>query len=146
MIKTPGYLANLKLVGSQNLTNLLHKLSADDHRPVNFLVYTILLPRVAEVARELHLPSAFLTIQSATSFSIYYRFFNIHDGIYSTNKEIDPSMSLELLGLPLLTYNDIPSFLLPTNPYHSAMVPVMQEHIQTPFMPWRSFQSNPSLI
>lgn len=40
-------------------------------------------------------------------------------------------MSLELLGLPLLTYNDIPSFLLPTNPYHSAMVPVMQEHIQT---------------
>ncbi|XP_027166951.1 UDP-glycosyltransferase 75C1-like [Coffea eugenioides] len=39
-----------------------------------------MLPWVAEVAHEMHIPSAFLAIQCATSFAIYHSYFNCQDG------------------------------------------------------------------
>ncbi|KAA8548351.1 hypothetical protein F0562_000035 [Nyssa sinensis] len=122
--------ADLKRAGSQSLTKLLVTLSNDRHH-VTFLIYSVLFPWAAEVARDMHLPSAFLYSQSATTFAIYHRFFNGCDGLYQGYNNINSSFSIKLLGLPLLTCNDLPSFLLPTSPHASSMIPTFQEHIQT---------------
>uniref|UniRef100_A0A5B6Z6M1 Glycosyltransferase n=1 Tax=Davidia involucrata TaxID=16924 RepID=A0A5B6Z6M1_DAVIN len=127
---TDNVMVELKRVGSQTLTNLLVTLS-DERRPVTFLIYNLLLPWAADVARDMHVPSAFLCSQSATTFAIYHRFFNRHDGFYDGSiANIDPSISVKLPGLPLLTCNDLPSFLLPTSP-HASVIHTFEEHIET---------------
>lgn len=116
-----------KRAGSQTLAQLLASLSAEG-RPVTFLIYAVLLPWAAAVAREFHLPSAFLSIQSATTFAIYHRYFNTHDGLYPD--KTTPQMFIKLPGLPLFSPNEVPSFLLPDSPF-ASVVPTFQEHIQT---------------
>ncbi|XP_074330840.1 phloretin 4'-O-glucosyltransferase-like [Apium graveolens] len=100
-------------------------------RLVTLIVYVVLLPWVAEVAREMHIPSAFLFIQCAIAFTIFHRFFNSHDGLHAYNDDFRLDASVKLPNMPLFTSHDIPSFLLPGNDYHSSMVPIFREHIQT---------------
>ncbi|KAK1373212.1 Glycosyltransferase [Heracleum sosnowskyi] len=120
----------LKRLGPQKLSKLLQNLS-ENGSPVSFIVYSLLLPWVAKVAREMHIPSAFLFIQSAISFAIIHRFFNSYDGLHANNDNFGHDVSIKLPKLPLFTAHDIPSFLLPDNEYHSFMVPIYREHIQT---------------
>ncbi|KAF1002737.1 phloretin 4'-O-glucosyltransferase-like [Apium graveolens] len=124
------YLSTLGRVGPQNLTNLLHQLS-NDGSPVTFIVYTVVLPWVAEVARDLHIPSAFLFIQCAIAFTIFHRFFNSRDGLHAYKDDFRLDASIKLPNMTLFTSHDIPSFLLPGNDYHSSMTPIFREHIQT---------------
>nr|QEA68973.1 UGT75W1 [Panax ginseng] len=124
------YLAVLKRVAPQSVTKLLQDLSTKG-TPVTFIVYTVVLPWVAEVARDINLPSAFLFIQCATAFSIFHRFFNSQDGLHDGVHDISPDVSVQLPGLPLFTCKDIPDFVFRHNQYYSSMVPVLQEHIQT---------------
>ncbi|KAL4578403.1 hypothetical protein LXL04_014526 [Taraxacum kok-saghyz] len=127
--KIPGYFHDLKRVGSKSLAGLIQNLLESGNQ-VNLLVYTLFLPWAAVVARELNVPSAILLIQSATCFSIYYRFCNSHDGIVVVNKDIGTSLSLQLPGLPLLKWGDFPTFALPTSPYFTDLVTVCQEHLK----------------
>ncbi|XP_074354603.1 UDP-glycosyltransferase 75C1-like [Apium graveolens] len=120
----------LKRSGPQNLSKLLQKLS-ENGSPVSFIVYGLLLPWVAEVARDMQIPSGFLFIQSAISFAIIHRFFNRYDGLHADNDDFRQEISIKLPKLPLFAAHDIPSFLLPDNEYHSFMVPIYREHIQT---------------
>ncbi|KAJ7957271.1 Glycosyltransferase [Quillaja saponaria] len=70
-------MSQMKRVSSQSLTNLILSLSSKQHnKPITFLIYSILLPWAAAVARDLSIPSAFLCIQSATAFAIYNHYFN----------------------------------------------------------------------
>ncbi|KAK1365267.1 Glycosyltransferase [Heracleum sosnowskyi] len=124
------YLSTLGRVGPQNIKTLLHQLSTDGS-PVNFIVYTVVLPWVAEVARDMHIPSAFLFIQCAIAFTIFHRFFNSHDGLHADNDDFRLETSIKLPNMSLFTSHDIPSFLVPSNEYHSSMIPVFREHIQT---------------
>lgn len=71
----PTYIQEIKLVGSIELKKLLVTKAEEGHK-VDFLIYGICLPWVAEVARELHVPSALFFIQSAASFSVVYHIFN----------------------------------------------------------------------
>ncbi|OIT38227.1 PREDICTED: crocetin glucosyltransferase, chloroplastic-like isoform X1 [Nicotiana attenuata] len=123
------YLNDLKRVGSENLKNLLQKFT-DDGYPVTCLVYTILFTWVAEVAREYHAPSAFLAIQCAAAFAIYYHLFTTNNGIYSSTTEIEPSFPIKLPESPLFSRDDIPTFLLQSDSASSFMIPVMREHIK----------------
>jgi len=120
-------MSEFKRVGSRTLTQLLTSLSTEG-RPVTFLIYSILLPWAATVAREFHLPSAFLSIHSATTFAIYHSYFNTTNGLYPD--KTTPPISIKLPGLPLFSSNEIPSFLLPDSPF-ASVVPSFQEHIQT---------------
>ncbi|KAL3619937.1 hypothetical protein CASFOL_034849 [Castilleja foliolosa] len=81
-------------------------------RPVTCLVYTLLLPWASEVAREHHIPCAFLWIQPATVLSIYYYYFNGYaDKIMAISSKNNDEIRLP--GIPLsLSKRDIPSFLL----------------------------------
>ncbi|KAG8369588.1 hypothetical protein BUALT_Bualt14G0029300 [Buddleja alternifolia] len=121
-----GYMADLRRVGSQNLTEIVHKF-LDEGRPVTCLVYTLLLPWAAAVARDMHVTSAFVSIQCATAFAIYHQFFNSHNGIHE-NWNIESSVIIP--KLPLFASSDLPTLLLPDNPMNPLMVPIMREHIQ----------------
>ncbi|KAJ7000348.1 hypothetical protein NC653_010972 [Populus alba x Populus x berolinensis] len=92
-------LSELKRAGSQTLTELILTFSKNCH-PVSFLIYTLILPWAADVARYMSIPS-----------------------------ENKPPSSIQLPGLPPFETEDIPSFLLPNGP-HSSLNPVFQHHIQ----------------
>ncbi|EYU36923.1 hypothetical protein ABFS82_05G096200 [Erythranthe guttata] len=118
---TAEYMAELKRVGSENLTRILQE-SMDGPEPVTCLVYSLLLPWAAAVARDMQIPSAFLSIQCATALAIYHRFSKHH------NEIIDPVDIIQ--DLPLFSSSDLPTFLLPDNPMYSFMKPMMIEHMQ----------------
>uniref|UniRef100_A0A2N9EKZ7 Glycosyltransferase n=1 Tax=Fagus sylvatica TaxID=28930 RepID=A0A2N9EKZ7_FAGSY len=105
--------------GSKTLTDLIVS-NADQGRPFNCLIHALLLPWVADVAREHHLPSALLWIQPAMVLDIYYYYFNGFANVISEDTK-DPSCLIQLPGLPLLTSRDLPSFLLASNTYSFAL-------------------------
>ncbi|GMY32118.1 crocetin glucosyltransferase, chloroplastic-like [Fagus crenata] len=109
----------LKQNGSKILTDLIVS-NADQGRPFNCLIRALLLPWVADVAREHHLPSALLWIQPAMVLDIYYYYFNGFGNVISDGNK-DPSCLIQLPGLPLLTSRDLPSFLLASNTYSFAL-------------------------
>ncbi|KAL3568148.1 hypothetical protein D5086_030799 [Populus alba] len=121
-------MAELKRVGSQTLTELLLSLSKEGN-PASYLIYTLLLPWAADVARDMSIPSVFLCILSTTAFALCYCFFEERDGVYDSNDNRPPS-SIEMPGLPLFTSKDMPSFLLPNDPHASTLIPLFQHHIQ----------------
>ncbi|KAJ6873696.1 crocetin glucosyltransferase [Populus alba x Populus x berolinensis] len=96
------YVSELKRRSSQTLNELIVD-SAKEGKPITCLVYTVFLPWAAEVARAQHLPAAFLWIQPATVFDIYFYYFNGYGDIFT------------LPGLPQFASRDLPSFLLPSN-------------------------------
>ncbi|KAI3511589.1 hypothetical protein L1887_18744 [Cichorium endivia] len=122
-IAKQNYLQEIKLAGSIHLKKLLVTKAEEGHK-VDFIIYGICLPWVAEVARELHVPSALFFIQSAASFSVVYHLFRSDGGVGNSN--IDPTGIVKLPGLPSLRYSEVPSFLLPTD----AVSLVFQEHVE----------------
>ncbi|ONI35744.1 hypothetical protein PRUPE_1G552100 [Prunus persica] len=119
------FMSEFKLVGSKTLKALIEKIStSQDHSgPVTFLIYSVLLPWAAEVASDCGIPSAFLCIQSTTSFALCHHYFN-H---FHNCPPFPNSMTIE--GLPPFAPTELPSFLLPTSP-HVSVIPTFQEHIQ----------------
>ncbi|XP_075654127.1 phloretin 4'-O-glucosyltransferase-like [Castanea sativa] len=105
----------LKHNGSKALTDLIVSTAN-----IQCIVYTMFLPWVADVARELHLPSALLLIQPAMVFDIYYYYYNGFADVIGDDSDDRPSFSIQLPGLPLLATRDLPSFLLASNPYAFA--------------------------
>jgi UDP:flavonoid glycosyltransferase YjiC (YdhE family) len=122
-----NYMSDIKRRGSQALTDLVVS-SANEGRPFTGLVHTT-LPWAADVASELHLPSALLWIQPATVLDIYYYFFFNGYGDVIRNSSNDPSSPIQLPGLPLLTSRDLPSFLLASNTY-TFILPELQEQLE----------------
>ncbi|GKV18032.1 hypothetical protein SLEP1_g28462 [Rubroshorea leprosula] len=122
------YLAEQKRVGSQSLPDLLETLSTQG-RPITFIIYSLTQAWVATVARNLSIPSALLFSQSATVFAIFYHCFNSHTGSYDMESKSPPN-TITLQGLPIFTWKDLPSLILPNNIYWS-FTPSIQEHIQT---------------
>ncbi|KAI8004451.1 hypothetical protein LOK49_LG08G02237 [Camellia lanceoleosa] len=104
--------------------------SAAEGRPITCLVYTLLLPWAAEVARDCHIPSALLWIQPATVLDIYYYYFNGY-GEEITKICKDPSCSIELPGLPSMTSHDLPSFIVPSSSdQYSFALPTFKEQLE----------------
>ncbi|XP_021748953.1 crocetin glucosyltransferase, chloroplastic-like [Chenopodium quinoa] len=125
-----NYMSTFRQRGVETLSTLFDK-SVAEGKPITCLMYTLLLPWAAEVARMFHVPSALLWIQPATVFNIYYYYFNgYNEAINECEK--DPSWSLELPNMPLkLKARDLPSFLLPSNPsLYTFALPTFQEQIQ----------------
>ncbi|CAL0316365.1 unnamed protein product [Lupinus luteus] len=68
----------------------------------------------ADVAAEFNIPCACFWIQPSALFAIYYSFYN---NLNTFPTLTDPNISVKLPGLPLLETQDLPSFVLPTNPF-----------------------------
>ncbi|OAY72253.1 Crocetin glucosyltransferase, chloroplastic [Ananas comosus] len=80
-------------------------------RPVSCIIYTIILPWVADVARRHGIPSTLYWIQPASVFAVYYHYFHGYDGVISAHHR-DPSSVVNLPGLPPHDMRDLPSFLV----------------------------------
>ncbi|XP_038875286.1 UDP-glycosyltransferase 75C1-like [Benincasa hispida] len=115
---TTQFFSDLKLYGSQSLTNLI--ISNQSHNPFTFVIYSLLLHWVADVATNLHIPSALLFVQPATLLVLYYYYFHGYGDTIPNQK---------LQGLPLLTTNDMPSFLSPSSP-HAFLLPLFKQQIE----------------
>ncbi|CAI9781997.1 unnamed protein product [Fraxinus pennsylvanica] len=104
--------------------------SAEQGRPVTCLVYSLLLPWAAAVAREMNIPSALLWIQPTTVLDVYYYYFNGY-GEEINNSSDDPSWEIKLPGLPLLAKRDLPSFVLPPSGDHKVFaLSTCKEHLE----------------
>ncbi|KAI3794904.1 hypothetical protein L1987_37545 [Smallanthus sonchifolius] len=124
---TTTYLTQLRHRGTQSLKQTI--LSNAEHRtPVTCLVYTLLLPWAANVARDLHVPSALLWIQPASVLRVYYYYFSEFNNLFRDECN-DPSWSIELPGLPLLKTRDLPSFCQPSNT-HDFALPLFKEQLE----------------
>ncbi|KAG7995366.1 hypothetical protein I3843_01G105400 [Carya illinoinensis] len=116
----------IKHIGSKTLTDLIMS-NANEGRPFQFLVYTLVMPWAGKVTSELHLLSALIWIQPTTILDIYYYLNGYGDNI--REKGTDPSYSLQLPGLPLLYGRDLPSFLLDLT-MHTFALPLFQEQLE----------------
>lgn len=82
------------------------------------------------MAREFQIPRALLWIQPATVLGIYYNYFNGYEEVITNNCN-DPSWSIKLPGLPLLTSTDLPSFVLPSGSKNYAFaLPTFKEQLE----------------
>ncbi|TXG72670.1 hypothetical protein EZV62_001249 [Acer yangbiense] len=126
--KVKQYLSVLKRHGSETLTHLIADIRKEG-RPISCLIYTLMLPWAAEVARGLHIPSVLFWIQPATVFDIYYYYFYGYGDVI-TKSANDPPCLINLPGLAPLTSRDLPSFLIPSNNYSFAL-PLLQEQLET---------------
>ena len=126
------YMSELERLGSQALTELIMA-RADEGRPFACLLYGILIPWAAEVAQSLYIPSVLVWSQPATVFDIYYYYFN---GELTENKALP--------GLPSLSVNDLPSFLVPSKSKansHNFILQLYQKHIKQ-----LDSESNPKVL
>ncbi|XP_074577113.1 UDP-glycosyltransferase 75C1 [Curcuma longa] len=103
------YMVEFKASGSRTFSRLIADLAADG-RPVTCVIYTMLLPWAADVARDHGIPSVHYWIQPAAIFAIYYHYFHGYGALVDAHRE-DPSFVVTLPGLPPLQIRDLPSFL-----------------------------------
>ncbi|XP_071736371.1 UDP-glycosyltransferase 75C1-like [Rutidosis leptorrhynchoides] len=120
------FYTQLRIKGKESLKETI-LLNAKNGTPVSCLVYTILLPWAAEVARDLHVPSAFLWIQPASVLRVYYYYFNGYEKLIKDC--IESSGCIQLTGLPLFKSRDLPSFCYPGDPYGPVM-DLIKEHFE----------------
>ncbi|OEL35982.1 Cinnamate beta-D-glucosyltransferase [Dichanthelium oligosanthes] len=83
-------------------------------RPVACVVGNPFLPWAVDVAADAGVPSAVLWVQSCAVFSLYYHYAS---GLVELPPEDDPGARVALPGLPPLSAAEVPSFLLPSNPF-----------------------------
>lgn len=124
-----AHMESLKNTGAAEVTRLIQTLAVQG-RSVTMVIYGILLPWVAVVAREFNIPSAFFAVQSATVYAIYQQYFHrqCHGGEITENI-VDPSLSIKIPNLPVFSSRDLPSILLPSSRYF-AFAAVLQQHIK----------------
>ncbi|KAI7740486.1 hypothetical protein M8C21_022747 [Ambrosia artemisiifolia] len=72
---TTVYMTHLRTRGTQSLKETILS-NAENGTPVTCLVYTLLLPWAADVARGFNVRSALLWIQPASVLRVYYYYFN----------------------------------------------------------------------
>lgn len=103
----------LEYNGPPALTDLINR-QAREGRPVSCIVNNPFLPWAVEVAEDLGIPSAVLWVQSCAVFSTYYHF---HHRLADFPTDDNPDVTVRLPGLPPMSPDDLPTFLLPSNPY-----------------------------
>ncbi|KAK2664982.1 hypothetical protein Ddye_003556 [Dipteronia dyeriana] len=125
------YMETLGKVGPINLSKLIQQHYHDKQKKLCCIISNPFVPWVADVAVEHGIPCAMLWIQPCSLFTIYYRFYNNLNQFPTLEK---PDLTVELPGLPILNPQDLPSFVLPSNPFGSLpklfieLFPNMKKH------------------
>jgi UDP-glucose:(indol-3-yl)acetate beta-D-glucosyltransferase len=117
MVNYESYKKSLAKFGTINLSNLIKEhFPSNGHKKLSCIITNPFVTWVADVAINHGIPCAMFWIQPCSLYAIYYRFYN---KLNSFPTLTDPDMSVELPGLPLLHTEDLPSFVLPSNPFGS---------------------------
>ncbi|KAL2349561.1 hypothetical protein Fmac_003561 [Flemingia macrophylla] len=106
------YLPQLEKAGKEALPSIINR-HAQQGTPVACVINNPFIPWVSDVAETLSLPSAMLWVQSCASFSAYYHY---HRQLLPFPSEAQPHLDVQLPCMPLLTHEQIPSFLHPSTP------------------------------
>ncbi|VFQ78284.1 unnamed protein product [Cuscuta campestris] len=106
------YMNHLERVGSQKITLMVKKYE-EEGRPVCCLINNPFIPWVSDVAESLGIPSAMLWVQSCACFSAYYHY---HHSLVPFPSESEPEIDVTLPAMPVLKYDEVPSFLHPSSP------------------------------
>lgn len=108
------FTGRFETVGKDAVAEIINR-NADQKRPVSCLIHTPFIPWVSDVvAEEFGLPSAMLWIQSCACFAAYYCYYH---GLARFPTESDPKTEVNIPCMPLLKYDEIPSFLHPWTQY-----------------------------
>ncbi|WCJ17807.1 UDP-Glycosyltransferase superfamily protein [Euphorbia peplus] len=107
------YLNQLEVHGKKVIPEMI-KRNAEKGRPISCLINNPFIPWVSDVAESLGIPSAMLWVQSCASFSCYYHF---HHKLANFPTEEDPEIDVQLPCMPVLKYDEVPSFLHPSSPF-----------------------------
>ncbi|XP_002438626.1 cyanidin 3-O-rutinoside 5-O-glucosyltransferase [Sorghum bicolor] len=106
-----AYMASFHAAGARSAGEIVDALAARG-RPVSRVVYTLMLPWAADVARERGVASALYWIQPVLVLAIYHHYFHGYAGVIAEQyRRGDPSLLVELPGLPPLAVRDLPTFL-----------------------------------
>ncbi|CAL0300348.1 unnamed protein product [Lupinus luteus] len=108
------YMEAIGKFGPINLSNIIRNHFVGGSKKLACIINNPFIPWVADVAAEFNIPCACLWIQPCALFAIYYRFYNNLNNFPTLT---DPDTSVELPGLPLLQTQDLPTFVLPSNPF-----------------------------
>ncbi|CAJ1977398.1 unnamed protein product [Sphenostylis stenocarpa] len=111
-----SYMELVGKFGPINLSNVIKDHFLDTSKRLACIINNPFVPWVADVAANYNIPCACLWIQPCALYAIYYRFYN-NLNQFPTLEE--PSISVKLPGLPSLQPQDLPSFVLPSNPFGS---------------------------
>ncbi|PIN07990.1 UDP-glucuronosyl and UDP-glucosyl transferase [Handroanthus impetiginosus] len=106
-------LAQLERIGREKLPQMIRK-QEEKGRPVSCVIHNPFIPWVSDVAESLGIPNAMLWVQSCSSFSCYYHYYH---NLVPFPSEKEPEIDVQLPHMPLLKYDEIPSFLHPSTPY-----------------------------
>ncbi|KAJ1402891.1 UDP-glycosyltransferase family, conserved site [Sesbania bispinosa] len=112
--------------GPVSLSSLIKHHFLNASKKLACIINNPFVPWVPDVAAEFEIPCACLWIQPCALYAIYYRFYN---NLNQFPTLADPDMSALLPGLPLLTPQDLPSFVLPSNLFGS-LAKVLEEMLQ----------------
>ncbi|KAL6956199.1 limonoid glucosyltransferase [Sarracenia purpurea var. burkii] len=125
------YVSQLELVGKEIIPTLCKKY-AGEGSPVSCIINNPFIPWVTDVAESLGIPSAMLWVQSCACFSAYYHYYH---GIVPFPSETDMEIDVQLPCMPLLKYDEVPSFLYPTAPYRFLRRPILGQfkNLSKPF-------------
>ncbi|XP_040377045.1 gallate 1-beta-glucosyltransferase-like [Oryza brachyantha] len=114
---------HLETAGPPAFAELLGRQAAEG-RPVACVLGNPFIPWAVDVAADAGIPSAVLWVQSCAVFSLYYH--HVH-GLVEFPPEDDLDARFTLPGLPAMSAADVPSFLLPSNPFKSLTEAIVQQ-------------------
>ncbi|EXB97437.1 UDP-glycosyltransferase 75D1 [Morus notabilis] len=121
------YSLELRSRGSQALIDLVDS-SKNEGRPYTCMIYTFIMPWVADVAAKLGIPVALFYVQTATVFDLCYYYFHGYGDLIRDKMVNDRSCSLGFPGLPLdFAVRDLPSFLDASDSKLGSLVQLFQE-------------------
>ncbi|XP_030445326.2 phloretin 4'-O-glucosyltransferase-like [Syzygium oleosum] len=121
------YMDELKRRGPETLSDLIAS-NHENGRQFLGVFYTILLPWAADVARSHGIPSTLVWIQPAAVLDFYYYYFHGYGDLIRSTGD-NPSVPIQLPGLPPLMACDIPSFCNAKNEYNFSL-PIFQRHFE----------------
>ncbi|XP_077225190.1 gallate 1-beta-glucosyltransferase 84A24-like [Tasmannia lanceolata] len=108
-----AYMKQLKIAGPAAVAGVISR-QAEEGRPVSYVINNPFLPWVLDISNDMGINCAMLWVQSCAVFAAYWHYFN-QTVRYPSSEE--PDITVRLPGMPELGPDDVPSFLLPTNPY-----------------------------
>ncbi|KAJ3679116.1 hypothetical protein LUZ60_017127 [Juncus effusus] len=114
---------HLETEGPSAFSDLIKKQSQNG-RPVTCVVNNPFVPWAVDVAADMAIPCAVLWVQSCAVFSTYYHY---HHRLVEFPSEDNPNISVSLPGIPTMSPQEIPSFLLPSNSLKSLKTVILQQ-------------------
>ncbi|XVE66775.1 hypothetical protein DITRI_Ditri08aG0106100 [Diplodiscus trichospermus] len=125
------YLPQLELLAKEEIPRMIGKY-AEQNRPVCCFINNPFIPWASDIAESLGIPSAMLWVQSCACFAAYYHY---HHRLVPFPSKSDPEIDVQLPSMPLLKYDEVPSFLHPSTTYSILRSAILGQfkNLENPF-------------